>query len=127
MRGIRVALWWPEQKAVTVVPLTGPSVQIVQMNCLSGRILLGPAGNHVVAAQSWPDMLLKTSDIVWGPPACAPSIGSQTVAQIYERIQTMSDSPMQKMGGRTALWNRLMWLTLKASLDGKDTQLEPTA
>jgi len=130
MRGLRVALWWPDQKAVTVVPLTGvmPTVQIIQINCLSGRILMDAEGHWGITAQIWPTMLLKAAaDIVWGPPACAPSIGSQTVAQIQERIQTMSDGvSIQKTGGRTAMWNRLMWLTLKASLDGKETMVEPS-
>lgn len=130
MRGLRVALWWPDQKAVTVVPLTGvtPTVQLAQVNCLSGRILMDASGSWGIAAATWPNMLLgAAADIVWGPPLCAPSIGSHTVAQIQERIQAIPDSDsIQKTGGRTALWNRLMWLTLKNSLDGKEALANPS-
>jgi len=122
MRGLRVALWWPDHKAVTVVPLTSSDTQITQLNCVSGRILLGPSSESVVPGITWPALLLKaSSDYVWAPPASAPSIGAQTVAQINERILSMPDgAAVPRTGGRTALWNRLMWLTLLASLNGVD-------
>lgn len=126
-RSLRVALWWPDQKAVTVVPLTGPATNISQINCLSGRMLIGPASEFQIPAASWPDLLLKaSSDIVWGPPASASSIGSQTVAQIQDRIIAIQPPPPlpPRTGGRTALWNRLMWLTLVASLNGKNIDAE---
>ena len=125
MRGLRVALWWPDHKAVSVVPLTSSATHITQLNCLSGRILLGPSSETGVAGKEWPALLLKaSSDFVWGPPASAPSIGAQTVAQINERILSMPDgAAVPRTGGRTALWNRLMWLTLLASLNGVDEAL----
>lgn len=127
VRSLRVALWWPDLKAVTVVPLSGLPVQapVAQLNCLSGRMLIGPAGEMSVPAATWPALLLKaSSDIVWAPPASSPSIGSNTVAQIHDRIQLFLDpaQPYVKTGGRTAIWNRLMWLTLEASLNGKEVQ-----
>ena len=128
VRGLRVALWWPDLKAVTVVPLSGSTAPAVaQLNCLSGRMLIGPAGELTVPAAAWPALLLKaSSDIVWAPPASAPSIGSNTVAQIHDRIQLLVPSqPYVRTGGRTAIWNRLMWLTLEASLNGKEVQEEP--
>jgi hypothetical protein len=128
VRGLRVALWWPDLKAVTVVPLSGSTAPAVaQLNCLSGRMLIGPAGELSVPAATWPNLLLKASaDIVWAPPASAPSIGSNTVAQIHDRIQLISGSQTYvRTGGRTAIWNRLMWLTLEASLNGKEVQEDP--
>ena len=128
VRSLRVALWWPDLKAVTVVPLSGSTAPAVaQLNCLSGRMLIGPAGELSVPAATWPNLLLKASaDIVWAPPASAPSIGSNTVAQIHDRIQLISGSQTYvRTGGRTAIWNRLMWLTLEASLNGKEVQEDP--
>ena len=125
VRDLRVALWWPDLKAVTVVPLSGSTAPAVaQLNCLSGRMLIGPAGELSVPAATWPNLLLKASaDIVWAPPASAPSIGSNTVAQIHDRIQLFNPAlPYVRTGGRTAIWNRLMWLTLEASLNGKEVE-----
>lgn len=125
LRSLRVALWWPDQKSVTVVPLTGPAVAISQLNCLSGRMMLGPAAESSVPCVDLPTLLLTaTGDIAWNPPASAPSIGSQTVAQLHDKIQLMVPSPYVRTGGRNVLWNRLMWLTLVASLNGKETTLE---
>jgi len=128
LRGLRVALWWPDQKAVTVVPLTGPVTStLAQLNCLSGRMLLGPVAEFQIPSASWPNLLLKaSSDFVWAPPASAASIGSQTVAQIYDRIKTLNPSEGPRSGGRTALWNRLMWLTLAVSLEGKEVEATST-
>jgi hypothetical protein len=127
VRNLRVALWWPDLKAVTVVPLSGLGTSaplVSQLNCLSGRMLIGPVGELSVSAATWPNLLLKASaDIVWAPPASAPSIGSNTVAQIHDRIQLILGSqPYVRAGGRTAIWNRLMWLTLEASLNGKEVE-----
>jgi hypothetical protein len=123
VRGLRVALWWPDLKAVTVVPLSGSTAPAVaQLNCLSSRMLIGPAGELSVPAVTWPSLLFKAADIVWAPPASAPSIGSNTVAQIHDRIQLLTSGPYVRTGGRTAIWNRLMWLTLEASLNGKEVQ-----
>ena len=124
LRSLRMALWWPDHKAVTVVPLTGSTATAVaQLNCLSGRMLLGPASEFAVPCAAWPSLLLKaSSDFVWGPPASAASIGSNTVAQIHDRIQLLlpASPGYVRTGGRVALWNRLMWLTLEASLNGKE-------
>jgi hypothetical protein len=119
MRGIRVALWWPEKKTVTVIPLTGGSTTLVQLNCDSGRLLLNATAAFQIPAKEWPDLHLTVADISWTPPACAPSIGAQTVQQIFERIQAMPGGVgAVRTGGRVSLWNYLMWLTLKASLAG---------
>jgi len=128
MRGLRIALWWPDHKAVTVVPLMSSVAPVIsQLNCLSGRMLIGPSSEFHVPRASWPDILLKApAEFTWVPPASAPSVGSQTVAQIHDRIQAMVSDPATyvRTGGRMVLWNRLMWLTLTASLDGKDVPLE---
>ncbi len=124
MRGIRVALWWPDHKAVTVIPLTGSTSPVSQINCLSGRMLIGPSSEMTVDSAAWPALLLKASaEIAWAPPASAPSIGTNTVAQIHDRIQSLLKEPdvlYVRTGGRAGLWNRLMWLTLVDSLNGKE-------
>lgn len=117
VRGLRVALWWPDHKAVTVLPLTGSFATITQLNCLSGRILLGPASESSVPGRAWPALLSTSTEFVWAPPASAASIGSQTVAQIHERIKLIQPEGAGTVTGRTALWNHLMWLTLVASLN----------
>lgn len=113
--GLRVALWWPDQKAVTIIPLTCDPVPVSQLNCVSGRMLLGPSSETSIPGPAWTH---SPSAFVWAPPASSASIGSQTVAQIQERIKAIQpDDPPTT--GRTALWNRLMWLTLRASLNGQ--------
>jgi hypothetical protein len=127
MRGIRVALWYPDQKAVTVVPLSGSEVKakvVTQLNCLSCRILFSAQSTSYVAPGDWPALQMtakSAGDIAWIPPVSAPSIGSQTVGQIFERIQAMpGGSTAVKTGGRAALWSYYLWLKLKASLLGLD-------
>jgi len=125
MRGLRVALWWPDHTAVTVVPLTlseqcTDKGLIVQLNCLSGHMLLTPTAGFQSPGTSW-NTLLVASEFAWAPPLSAPSIGSHTVGQIQERLQTMvhASTPTSGGGSRITLWNRLMWLTLDASLKGE--------
>jgi len=127
MRSIRVALWWPDQKAVTVIPLSGKDAgkQISQLNCVSGRMLVGPSSEFTIPGSAWPALLLTAKEIPWTPPASSPSIGSQTVGQIFERILAMpGGASAVKTGGRTSLWNYLMWLTLKASLNGEEVTIQ---
>ena len=118
MRDLRVALWWPEHKTVTVLPASGSSVtEVVQFNCLSGRIMMAGGGEFRVTGASWPALLEKAVDITWSPAASISAAGAQTVAQIQERIAALPGGAEQpKTGGRTVLWNRLHWLTLNASL-----------
>jgi hypothetical protein len=122
MRGLRAALWWPEQKAVTVVPLSGvsPATPVVQMNCISGRILLGPDG-FTVAGAAWPALLLTAADTTWAPPACGASIGAQTVAQIQGQLDAIAPGQQEnRQGGRVGLWNRLQWARLVRALNGHE-------
>ena len=118
-KGVRVALWWPEQKICTTVPLTGSpaSVGIVQLNCDSGRVLLNGTGEYRVSAATWPAILSAASEISWIPPLCAPSIGAQTVAQIQEKMDAL-EKGLSRTGGRTGLWNRYLWTLLAHELNG---------
>jgi len=120
LRSLRVALWWPDHKAVTVIPASASKVtEVVQFNCLSGRVMMSTG--YKVSGASWPMLLLKAVDITWCPAASISAAGSQTVAQIQERIAALpggADQP--KTGGRTVLWNRLHWLTLVTSLNGQE-------
>jgi hypothetical protein len=126
VRGVRVALWWPEDNAVTMVPLSGlpTSAGVVQLNCTSGHVLMDPAGAFRLAGTAWP--ALVATPVVWAPPACAPSVGSLTVAQIQERLdQVLGVAPdgSSRRGGRAALWSRLLWEMLLLDLDGKGVEL----
>lgn len=115
-RGLRFALWWPDQKAVTVIPMSGPTAPVVGLNCLSARVLIGPGG-HTVAAPTWAALCLSAKEMTWFPPACAPSIGTQTVATIQEALDAIAPG-QPRTGGRTALWTRLMWARLVKDLEG---------
>lgn len=115
MKSLRIGLWWPEQKTTTVFPMTGldASIPIVQVNCTTGRILFGPGGFKLKAAD-WPTLRL-TTDIQWTPPLSAPSIGSQTVAQIQERLAILKPGLPNK-GSRTALWTYLLYETFRQDI-----------
>ena len=115
IRELRVVLWWPHHKTVTVIPLTGVDT-VTQINCLSGRVLLGPRSTI-----SWPAWQQIITDNTWVPPASAPSAGALTVAQIQEKIKTMGG---QVTGNRQVLWNRLMWLQATTKVASND---EPEA
>jgi hypothetical protein len=120
VRGVRVALWWPDQNAVTMVPLSGvpASSGVVQINCTSGHVLMGPSGSIRMAdATGWPALI--TSPYVWTQPACAPSVGALTVAQIQERLDQVLGPGGTRRGGRAALWTRLLWEMLLLDLAGK--------
>lgn len=109
MRGLRMALWWPT--AVTMIPgNTGP---VVQLNAVTGHILLSPTGSMTMD-NDWP-ALVASSKATWFPAPCAPSIGSTTVAQIQERLALLDPSAV-RTGTRATLWTRLMWATLLAGL-----------
>lgn len=118
-KGMRLALWWPEQKICTTIPLTGPPVSagVVQLNCESGRVLLNGMGDYRVTAAMWPTVLTTASEIVWSPPLCAPSIGAQTVVQIQEKMDAV-EKGLPRTGGRTGMWNRYLWTLLTHELDG---------
>ncbi len=115
MRSLQIACWWPssesDEVSCTTIPLSFSSVDVeggevpttlVQLNCVSGNVLLNQAGDYRTPKTSWiqhPTVLAG-----WTPPACAPSIGTQTVAQIAEQLQES-----ERKGNRQTLWNRLLW------------------
>ena len=113
MRGLRIGLWWPEHHAVTVI---GVGDRVVNLNCTSGRALIGPAG-WTVAAASWPLLLGTAKEMTWAPAACSPSMGTMTVPQIQEALMSIQPDAL-KTGGRLVLWNRLAWARLLRSLRG---------
>jgi len=114
VRELRVVLWWPHHKTVTVIPMTGVDT-VTQINCLSGRVLLGPKSTI-----SWPAWQQIITDNTWIPPATEPT-GSLTVAQLQERIKAMGG---EVTGNRQVLWNRLMWLQATTKVASND---EPEA
>lgn len=119
VRGIRVALWWPDENAVTMLPLSGvpTTAGIVQVNCTSGHMLLDPTGSPRLMT-GWADLVV--APFVWSPPASAPSVGTMTVAQIQERLDgILGPSTVARRGGRAALWTRLLWEMLLLDLAGK--------
>jgi hypothetical protein len=118
--GIRLALWWPEAGTCTMIPVAGGvaiDAPVVQLNCTTGRILIGPDASFKLAPAAWPALILKARDITWSPAACGPSAGSATVADIQSRIAAV-DAAADRTGNRAVLWNRLQWLTLVRALNG---------
>lgn len=112
VREIRVGLWWPTQKAVTMLPLTGVTVgaPLLNLNCESGHVMVGPS------VASWPGLVTASTEITWTPPACAASVGAQTVAQVQGRLAAIGGSSVSK--GKAALWTSYLWQTLVNSLAG---------
>jgi hypothetical protein len=123
MRSLRLAIWWPEQKTVTVLPAAGgvdASTSVVQLNATSGRILLGSTG-YQVTPLSWSTEVLPSAiktEFQWVPPATVSAISSMTVAQIQEAI-VLLDPTAEKTGSRATLWNRFHWLQWLASVRPK--------
>jgi hypothetical protein len=122
MHGIRLALWWPEMGTCTMIPVAGSATRhdepVVQVNCTSGHVLLGPDSQFKIAASAWPALVEVARDITWSPAACSPSAGASTVADIQSRIAAV-DPTAQRTGNRVALWRQLMWLTLVSALKGR--------
>jgi hypothetical protein len=107
MRSLRLALWWPDHKSVTMI---GSGKEVIQMNCSSSRLLFGPAGDFKMAAASWPSLVTQANlkaDISWIVPANAPSIGSLTVAQINEQLDALTPGRPRIAGNRANLWSLL--------------------
>jgi hypothetical protein len=123
-RGLRVGFWWPDQKTTTVIPWVGGSATTVaNLNCTAGRILVGPTGVSQVPAATWPELLLRTTELTWAPPACAPGPGNQTVAAIQTSLDALQPG-LPRTGGRAGLWNRLLWERFLRSLKGLPDPLE---
>lgn len=117
VRGLRVALWWPESKMATVFPMTGGSQTqgIVQLNADTGRILLNPTG-YRVDGPSWPSVLTAAKGFTWSPPPNAPSVGSQKVSQIREKLDALGLKNVE--GTKPTLWNTYLWTTFVRGLNG---------
>lgn len=121
MRSLRLAIWWPEHKTVTVIPAANapnvlPTTPVSQLNATSGRVLLGPAGETSVPPMKWAMEVLPAGvEMTWNPPATVPAMTSMTVAQIQEAIAVL-DPAAEKTGGRQLLWNRLHWLQFMAAI-----------
>jgi hypothetical protein len=114
MRSLRIGLWWPEQKIVTMFPLSGVSFDtpIVQLNCLSGHIMVGPlATGFRISGSEWIALLSADTGFTWEPPSCSPSSGSLTVSMIQEKLQALQP-PVHKKGGKNVLWNLLLFESL---------------
>jgi hypothetical protein len=90
------------------------------MNCTSGHVLMDATGSLRAAATAW--SALVSAPFVWSPPACAPAVGTQTVAQIQERLDAIlgpAPAGAPRRGGRAGLWTRLLWEMLLLELQGK--------
>lgn len=117
MRSMRLGLWWPDQKAVTMI---GFGKEVIQMNCSSSRLLFGPAGDFKMAAAGWPSLVTQANlkgDINWIVPANAPSIGSLTVAQIHEQLDALHPGRTRVAGNRANLWSLLQQQTLYKDIE----------
>lgn len=119
MRGLRVALWWPEHHCVAVI---GTGDVVVNVNATSGHIMMNATG-WTVAASAWPALLAMAQDMTWQPAANGPSAGTMTVAQIQEALMAIQPDSL-KTGSRLVLWNRLQWARLERSLRGLPDPIE---
>lgn len=117
VRGLRVALWWPESRVATVFPLSGGdrSQGIIQLNADSGRILLNPTG-YRVDGPAWPSVLAAAEGFTWSAPANAPVMGAQTIAQIREKLEGLGLKDVA--GTKPVLWNTYLWTTFVNGLNG---------
>ena len=115
VRGLRVALWWPESKTATVFPMTGGNLTkgIVQLNADMGRIMLNSKG-YSVEGLTWPSVLAAAKDFTWSPPSSAPSMGAQTIAQIREKLEGLGITDIT--GTNPVLWNTYLWTTFVGGL-----------
>ena len=123
VQNVRLGLWWPVGKAVSMMPLSGleTSVGVAQLNAETGRPLLTATGLPLLQpATAWPALVSSASGIHWTPPACVASGGSTTVAQIQERLELVVGAGAPKRtGSRAALWALLHWEMLLQHLAGK--------
>jgi hypothetical protein len=129
MRGIRVGLWWPgsevnglvEMGSISVIPAAGGirgDAPFVQLNCASGHILLGPAGEFVIAPAAWLDLFATAKHVLWTPALTAGTVGSHTTADIQTRLRLVNPAA-DLTGNRATLWSRLHWESLKQALGSK--------
>ena len=119
MAGVRVAIWWPEDKAVTVLPISGlpGSAPLVQINGNTGHALIG-TGGHSMDSASWPAVYMgRTNEqIKWVSPMSTPAIGSHTTAEIQEQLREVLGPSVMPTGNRAALWDHLWWARLSEAL-----------
>lgn len=123
VRKATIGIWWPVGHAVSLIPLSAAEVAttgVAQINAETRRPLLGPAGaTQLKPATEWASLVSGAKSVSWIPPACAPSAGSHTVAQIQERIEAIVGAGGPKRtGGRAALWGALHWELLQKELAG---------
>jgi len=104
VRGFRVGLWWPEQVAVTNIPLVAGD-SLVQVNCESARIMIGPTGFNMPRSL-WRSAVFF-SEMTWSVPASGPSIGATTVGQITAELEALR--PGGHKGNRAQLWKMLQF------------------
>ena len=121
VRGVRIALWWPTQKKVTTVPLSGvsPDTGVININCDSGHVLFSATGWRTESTDWVSTSVEKAVDITWTAPLCCPSVGAQTIAQIQERLVSVGAASTAG-GGKATMWTRYLWQTLLNSLTGKE-------
>jgi hypothetical protein len=120
MRGIRIGLWFPagESVGVSVIPAAGgirADAPFVQLNGVSGHVMLGPGGEFIVPATSWSTLFASATGAVWEPAMTTGSMNSNTTADIQGRLRLI-DPAADMTGNRAALWNRLHWSALITAL-----------
>jgi len=102
VRGFRVGLLYSE--GITNIPLISTEDLVL---VYGGHVLVSSSGFRLSKAL-WPDVVIK-SDLTWFIPACVPSVGATTTAQILERLKGMK--PGVYKGNRLFLW-RLLQMNL---------------
>lgn len=121
VHGFRAALWWPTHKSVTTLPLTGVSTSagIININAETSRVLLHADGWQSSAADWVSTTISVATDMTWVAPACSPSAGAQTIAQIQDKLTSVGATKPES-GGKAGMWKCYLWQILLNSLAGED-------
>lgn len=112
VRGLRVAVWWPEIKSVTMFPMTGGQGDVWQINGDSGRMLINDRKFNVAPTAAGA-ILMSGVGITWAPPASISS--TQTLAELTTALTQYGVSVPK---GKADAWRLLQWQRLLASLSG---------
>jgi hypothetical protein len=117
LRSLRVAVWWPAVKTVTVYPMLGGQGAVAQLNGDAGRMLIGPAGFTAPAAEC-AALLKRGIGIEWAPPASISA--TQTMSELATELSLYGISAVG-IKNKASLWLSLQWQRFLASLNGAVT------
>ena len=108
IRDIRVALWF--DTIVTVIPFTDCVWKITHIDCIANTIKLG------LGPGPGPQPNFFDNGIQWIPPACAPSIGTQTVSQITQLLKEQGQDNEKGINSKKDLWLKYLRFIFQRSI-----------